>query len=578
MKRNNIKIGKWTVMAAAMVQLLSMVLWKDHSFVAIHDNLDLFVAHNTLMKNEGAFFGQNTTVGMLGGISRDLLGSEFSLYNILYFLFSPYAAYTIGYLLKIVIGFGGFALLLREVLEEKYGEYEELIWMTGMGFGMIPVFPAYGIAFNSLPLLLLLLIKIRREGKWYWYGGLFCYPLLSYFSYFGFFILGFLVIAAIILSIANKKPEGRLLVAVPVLAAGYVCFEYRLFGQILFSDTVTIRESMQLADFSLSQVVKEIGQVFLDPGFHAQDSHKYLILPIVILVLLWDIYRLGKEKRRWIKEPAYLIFCWIVFNCVIYGLYSYRPFRNLFEALLPPLKGFQFNRTIFLNPFLWYLLFFLCLKKVWDYKKESSRNKIAVKLAALLVMAVVMVVPQMYNDFYNNCYHHAYELLKKTPSTQLSFQEFYSKELFEKIKQEIDYQGEWSAAYGMHPAVLQYNGIATLDGYLGLYSEEYKKQFGRLIAPALKESEEFAATFQNSGIRAYLYSGAGENTYVPVKNFELKDQRLFIDKEVFAEMQGVYIFSRIEISNEEEVGLSLLKAFSDTSSPYTIYVYKKTLP
>ena len=151
------------VAVAALCQILAMVLWKDHSFVAIHDNLDLFVAHNTILKNEGAFFSRNATVGMLGGISRDLLGSELSLYNILYFLFPPYVAYTAGYFLKIFIGFLGFCLLAREVCGGEYGRNKELVWMIGMGFGMIPVFPAYGIAFTSLPVLLLLLLKIRRH-------------------------------------------------------------------------------------------------------------------------------------------------------------------------------------------------------------------------------------------------------------------------------------------------------------------------------------------------------------------------------------------------------------------------------
>ena len=187
---------------------------------------------------------------------------------------------------------------------------------------------------------------------------------------------------------------------------------------------------------------------------------------------------------------------------------------------------------------------------------------------------VCMLFPQVYNDFYSNCYHHAFEILKGTPSTQLSFEQFYAEELFEEIKEEIGYEGEWAAAYGMHPAVLQYNGIATLDGYLGLYSEEYKQQFGKLIAPALEGSEEFRTTFWDSGIRAYLYSGAGENTYQPLKELNLADDKLYIDGDVFREMGGKYIFSRIEISNADELGLGLKGVYSIETSPYTIYLYE----
>ena len=142
------------------------------------------------------------------------------------------------------------------------------------------------------------------------------------------------------------------------------------------------------------------------------------------------------------------------------------------------------------------------------------------------------------------------------------------------IKDDLEYEDEWAAAYGMHPAVLQYNGIATLDGYLGLYSEEYKQQFGKLIAPALEASEEFRTVFWDSGIRAYLYSGAGENTYQPLKQLEVSDTNLYIDGDIFRQMDGKYIFSRIAISNMEELGLKLRGEYTHESSPYAIYIYE----
>ena len=96
-----------------------------------------------------------------------------------------------------------------------------------------------------------------------------------------------------------------------------------------------------------------------------------------------------------------------------------------------------------------------------------------------------------------------------------------------------------------------------------------------MIEPALEQSEEFRKTFDESGIRAYLYCGSGENTYVPVKQLQLKDLNLSINGNVFREMGGVYIFSRVKIENEQELGMKLLKKFQDSSSPYVIYVYQR---
>ena len=566
----------YLIMSLALLQVLMFTLWGEHSFIAVHDNLDLFVAHNKIMKNQDIFFGSGKEALLLGGVSRDLLGSEFSLYNILYYFCEPYVAYVLGYFLKVIIGFGSFLLLLKELYKENYVQYKGFGWLTAAAFSVIPVFPAYGIAFTSVPLVVCLLMKIKNEPRGMWYILLFLYPVISYFSYFGIFILAYMAIVLGFFLMKEKKIPWSFLAAIVVLSLGYMTFEYRLFGEMLFGDTVTIRDSMVQMDAGVGQMVKDVLGVMINPGFHAQSSHQYWILPISIGTLIWLNVGFLKEKNyKGIRDnSANRIFLFIVFNCIVYGLYELKAVRQLVEFVVPQLKGFQFNRTIFFNPFLWYVLFFMVLKELYDVFGKTLWKKRLLYGMALTGLLVCMFWPQVYNDFYSNCYHHAYEILKGSPSTQLSFQEFYSEELFESIKEDLAYQGEWVAAYGMHPAVLQYNGLATLDGYLGLYSEEYKQQFGKLIAPALETSEEFYTTFWESGIRAYLYSGAGENTYQPLKELNVSDTKLSIDGNVFREMGGSYIFSRIRISNAAELGLKLRGEYSHKTSPYIIYVYE----
>lgn len=610
---NRLKIAKnwyiWLVALLFLMQLVAMTAWGERSFVAIHDNLDLFVAHNAMMKQADLLFKQDALAPMLGGVSRDLLGSEFSLYNILYFFFSPYTAYVMAYVLKLLIGFWGSLLLAKEVYGKDYGKYKALFWLIGAGYAMIPVFPAYGIAFASLPLCLVILRRIYVKPRLLWYGLLFLYPWLSYFSYFGFFLSGYLVCFVIIDWIRKRRFSPSFALTVPILAAGYVVWEYRLFSQMLFSDTVTIRSTMVNTDLSVGQVFDTVLEVLVDPGFHAEDSHGYFILPICLIVLVavnTAYLRRGEKKKIW-SEPMNLVFFLILFNCIVYGCYYYKPFRDLFETLVPVLTGFQFNRTIYFNPLLWHILFFLVLKAAVDFageynrKKENGANRAestksvehagntesaecaqyagnpgytAASVIAVIGTLICMFAPQVYNDFYSNCYHHAYELIKGQESSQLSYGEFYSEELFDRIKEEIGYEGEWAVAYGMHPGVLQYNGIATLDGYLGMYSQEYKEAFRKVIAPALEKSEEFQNTYDIWGARAYVYSGAGENTYEPVRNLELSDQNLYIDPAAFQSLGGTWIFSRIALANADELGLGLEGEYRDESSPYTIYVYR----
>lgn len=570
-------LEKWFLLfvgSLLFLQATVFLIFRENSYIQVHDNLDLFAAQLQIMKNTDTFFAKDAILPMLGGISRDTFGSEFSLYNILFFLLPNFWAYLTGYALKIAIGICGFCLLAKDVYKERYGDYRPLIMVLAAAFGMIPVFPAYGIAFTSVPIIVFFLRRVYYEPNKWWYLGVFLYPLLSYFSYFGFFILAYMVCAILILWIRDKHFPKGMTVALFVLAAGYILFEHRLFKQMLFSDEVTIRSTMANAELSLGENVRAVFDVFVNTEFHAQDSHKYLVLPVCLIGLL--VINLGYIKRKeWKKiwaDSCNLTFGLIVFNCLVYGLYNWKGFRELVEMLVPQLTGFQFNRTTFFNPFLWYALLFLIGKRMYDIRK-----KCLVYAANVIVVAAALIVmfkPQMYNDFYDTCYYNAYSIIKQTTVNNLNYREFYSADLFEQIKEDMDYNGEWSAAYGMNPAVLQYNGIATLDGYLGFYSQEYKERFREVIAPALEKAEGNRHYYDDWGARVYLFSGSDESTYAPKRDLGLQDTSLYINPQAFAELGGQYIFSTIAISNQEELGLVLKGVYTDVSSPYTIRVYE----
>ena len=576
-KTKEIIIKNWYLFFVGGLLLLQAVvflIFRENSYLAVHDNLDLFVTQLKMMKNTDSFFAHNAVIPMLGGISRDNLGSEFSLYNILYYILPNFWAYMAGYVLKIAIGIVSFSLLAKDVYGEKYDTYKPLIYVIATAFALIPVFPAYGICFASIPLIVFLLRRIYIQPDKWLFLGVFLYPLVSYFSYFGFFILAYIVCAVFILWIKEKKFPKWIALSCVVLAAGYVLFEYRLFGEMLFSDTVNIRSTMVETNYTLAENIKEMWNVFTNTIFHAQDSHFYLVFPVCLvgIVLINASYIRNKEWKRIFTDSCNLILFFLIFNVVIYGTYFWEGFRNFVFTLVPQLEGFQFNRTLFFNSFLWYVLFFLVLKRLYD----TGKNRwvwMANVLAAAAVF-IVMFMPQTYNDFYRTCYYNAYGLIKQTEVKDLNYREFFSEELFEIIKDDIAYDGEWAVAYGMHPAVLEFNGIATLDGYLGFYAQDYKEEFRKVIAPALETNEWARSYFDDWGARAYIYSASGEDSYAPYRDLGLSDESLGIDSDALKALGGNYIFSRIKISNQEELGLVLKGTYSDESSPYVIYLYE----
>ena len=530
-----------------------------------------------MLKKAGLWFKQGADAPILHGVPRDLFGSEFLIYNLFYILLPGVWAYLAGYAAKIAVGMISFILLAKDVYKDHYEQYKPLIIVIAAAYGMIPVFPTYGIAFTSVPFIILLLRKLyfadNFKQRLPYYIGVFLYPLLSYFSYHGFFILSYMVVAVIILWIRDKHFPKSTFASIVILSAGYIIFEYRLFKEMLFTDTVTIRTTMDHGDISFGQAILTALTEFADASFHSEDSHTYVVLGVVLIaiVIINAIYIKNKEANKILKDPINLVMLWILFNVLIFGLYQYAPFRHLFELLVPPLTGFEFARTAYFNTFLWYAELLLVCIRMYDYSKKNL--KLLANVIVTLAVLVVMFVPQVYNDFYYTCYNQAFKIIKHRDTTYVNYNEFYSTKLFDKIIDDIDYNGEWSAAYGMHPAVLNYNGIATVDGYLGMYAQEYKDKWTSIIEPALEGSPSLKSYFEGWGARVSLYSGSDENTYAPLRNLEVTDKRLVVNMDELKSLDCKYIFSRIELSNADELGIKLVGTYTDDSSPYTIYVY-----
>lgn len=545
----------------------------ERSYIGIHDNLDLFVAQFQMLKNTNSFWKHGVDVPFLGGISRDNLPSELSLYTMLYMIFPSFIAYISGLLIKVVIAIVSFRLLAKELYPDKYITYRPMIYMTGFVYGILNMFPAYGFAFASMPLAAYLLIRIYRKPSARLYLALFLYPLVSYFSYMGIFILGYILIAAIWLSVKDKKIAWPLIAAFIVLALGYVVCEYRLFAQMLLKDEVTIRQTMADADLSLKEILTDSFTVWKEGMFHADGEHDKLVLPVCIIYFLGNnIYYICKKRSREILHDRFnFVMLFIVFNCFVNALYNFEPVRTLVVTLLPPLKGFQFDRTIFFNPFLWYSALFLILIRLYDIGVfQMWAANIIICLSAL----IVILSPNRYNDIYNTCYYHAYEFVYGYDADAFDYGQFYSVDLFENIKEEINYNGEWSVAYGLHPAVLEYNGIATLDGYLGFYPQKYKEEFRKIIAPALERVESSRIYYDDWGARAYLYSGTDANIVNFGKNIYVTDYDIYIDADSMKALGGKYIFSRLEIANADEAGIEFVDRYSAENAGYEIYLYK----
>lgn len=566
------KYWHWILVASIFIsEILIMLIAGKNIYAATCDNLDLFITHLKMLADNNAFFSHNKTLMVLNGIDRDYLPTEFALYNILYMLLPDVYAYIIGYALKIIISMISAIVLAKYVLKEKYDYYEKIIIAVGFAFAILPVYPMYGLCFASMPIIVYLFLKAYKEPKTWVFIAVFFYPLVSYFSFFGAFILGYALIAFVILWIKDKKPSLGILAAVIVLAIGYVCFEYRLFGLMFGSNEETIRSTMVISNMSASGIWHEFLNSFLKGVAHARTAHTYFILPICCIYFVYNnfLYIKNRKIKEIFSDCFNITIIFIVFNSFAYALYYCGPIRNMIEILLPPLKGFSYGRTVFFNTFGWYFAFIIVLKKLYDSKRVVSC------ICACLSVFVVLSTQCEYSDFYNTVYCNLYKMVKHTTPNQLSYGEFFGGDLIEKIKEDIDYKPEQKAcAYGFHPAMLNYNGISTIDGYCGYYSQKYKEEFRTVIAPALDNSEQWCHYYDNWACRAYIFSATGENTYDFAANTEAVPMDILVDSAKLKEMDCEYVFSRMQITNAKEMQLQFVAEYSDDSVPYKVYLYR----
>mgnify|MGYP007070202557 CR=1 FL=1 len=490
-------------------------------------------------------------------------------------LLPDYQAYIFLLFMKIFLSIIGGIFLGKTILKEEYFKHSDIVILCSFIYGILPNDPEFLLGFAGLPIVMALLIRLYRESHWYLYVSIFLTAFISELAFFGMFECGYILLFFIMDWVISRKPKYRLLGGLCALSLGLMIAEYRLFYTVFFGKEL-LRNNMTVQLLSFREAVKQSLTGFFHGHYHSADSHWYVVLPVCSIYFIFTLITLKKHKTQF--KTILCLLLWIAFNAVLFGFDHWLPLLTL-KNMIPGLKGCSLARTLWFNGFLWYFMFCIVLINIKRYKKTLC----------VLALLTVCFVPQTYNHIWLNFMYHLpvkdavkqfllygerpklAELVRRK-SNDLSYKEFYSQELFEKIKRAINYDGEWSIAYGMHPAILYYNKIATLDGYHSYYTQEYKEQFRKLIAPDLEIDERNRFYYDTWGGRAYIFST--ECSYAPVREYETEAANMFIDANVFKEMGGKYIFSRTRITNYEDLGITCIGKFSDNSSPYLIYVYQ----
>ena len=530
----------------------------------VHDNLDSNVVWFTILADSGQLFDSMDAAipQVMNGIPRNSFGSEFNVIQWLYLFFEPYTAYIINLTLMHLVAFIGMYLLLSRRILPNDGSGFIAVGVS-LAFALLPFWPSGGLSVAGMPLLLYAFLNIR-DGHWSvidW-AIIGFMPFYSSFALTGFFVLVALSIFWLYDLAVTRKPNFVFFLAIGLLCLIYCFVEYRLIVS-MFIDTGYASHRMEFVQIPTdfwSALKTSVGNFFLGQ-YHAASLHTYFIgLSVAITTLI-----LLMKKKRCDLLVVLVGLCAVI--SLFYGFINseYLLFIKNFSLF----QGFQLGRFHFLHPLLWFVIFALALKIIYSNLRYGKQIAII-----FLTLQIALLFTCAYGAIGGSTLQYGGPGLLLTD--QLSWDEFYSPELFDEIDEVIALPKESYrvVSIGMHPAVSQYNGFYTLDSYQVNYPLDYKHSFRKIMEKELAKSEMNQVYFDSWGNRCYLFVSELEgNRDMNTRGNSKPIQNLEIDSEALYDMGGRYIFSAVEILNYKDNNLELVDVFENDSSPWKIWLY-----
>ena len=519
----------------------------------IHDDK---LVLSKLLAESGQMFGQHDALipNILNGVPRSAMGSEFNVMLWMIYFFGPFPAYVLNKIfIHSIALFGMYQLLARHFLGE---DMKPLASGVSLAFAVLPYYTPVDLSVAVQPLALSAFLSIRRESsRWVDWLVLSLIPFYSSLYYaFCWFILAMSLIWSYDL-LVKKQFNRKFLGAIAMMSMVFLLVEYRLIYMMIFNSGFTsvrtdFRPLIEPSFFygAYNIIIQTLRSFALNGSFN-NSLQTFFIIPAVIIghFILYD---------RKIKEYLLpFLFGLIFLSCLGYSTYL--------SGLLTPLKEkIYFIKVfypyfIFLQPFLWFVIFALSLKLIINYARRGT-----------LIASILISLQVLYGFFY----HDEIQKIRKP-----SYKEFYSSVLFNEIR---DYIGKPNKTYrvvsiGLHPVVSQYNGFYTLDGYFPNYPISHKQAFRKIFAGEIEKSKEIKSYFDDYGARCYVFSAELELSnwlYTKSKNGVIRN--LDFNTQAFLEMGGRYIISSVKIENYSKNNWELLKVFENDISVWRIYLYR----
>lgn len=544
----------------AAVFLLTLTAWIYRngvdSFVLIHDNLDSNVVWFRMLAQAKTHYLDLTASlpGAMGNLPVHSISAGPNIGEFLYLHLDTLTAFILNEVVVRLVAFWGMFLLLRRYVVA--GHLSLLAVGVSLGFALLPFWPSGFLSVAGQPLLLYVFLNLRnRKELFFDWLYVFIFPFYSSLVLTGFTLIIFLGCLVLWDYFKGKGYSRSYLVAFVIFMVLYGISNDRLIYAMLFNqDFISHRVQAVPIDYSLGSATRLAIRSFTQGQYHAASLHGKLILPLTILVL--PIAFCQRQKQSFGRLVTGLSIC--LFLSVFYGGWKW------LKPALPHsvfLQGFQWERVHFLHPLIWHLLFAVGLLVLMDTFRGSR---------FVVFLVTVMVAGQV-----------SYAVLKhpglaKGHEPPITYEQFFSPQIFDEVATFIAEPKEnyRVAALGFHPAILQYNGFQTLDGYFANYPLGYKNNFRKIIAAELAKSPQLRRNFDNWGNRCYIFSSEIGYSFLNIKRVNRSIKNLQIDILQFYEMGGRFLISAVPVLNFRQNGLVLKHVFEREESPWRFFLYE----
>ncbi len=552
----------WTIgILLSAVAFFPFFVLGEGSVFEIHDQLDESMMNYVLTAKH---LGEGASIfpEMLGGVNASGMLPAAVLFVPLYRLLPVFAAFILQYGICFLSAFFGMYLCVREITKSSI-----LALAMGGCFCMLPTYPIYGLTMLGIPLVLyafLCLLKEKRKKTAYVLIAFF--GMTSHLVCTGYAVLFFWA-AFLLSSMIKRKVKLSLIIGFIELMGIYVIVNHSLFWELLAGngDYASHREEMvQYAQPFFSTV----WDVFVNSAQHAPSLHKYLILPILILVLAGAFLKKDHTLKRLYRASA-AGFVLLAGIALFYGICKSSLVTELKNGTTGFLRYFQAERFYWLYPAAWYLEFSLAFCVWW---KKGKAWLVKAGVLCLLLLPTINLI-KVHSYFYTNIN----QINNGSQITgYVTWESYYAEDLMQELEDAIGRNmEEYRVAHlGISPAPALMHGFRTADGYSNNYPLEYKHRFRQVIQRELAKNEETRLYFDEWGSRCYLFNSITGTYWSVAKNSGVTYEGLELNMEALKGLGCEYLFSGGEILDADRMGLAGMGYYETETSYWGIWLYR----